>query len=255
MSLSGALSHGATVTGSVSTGSSGRRVIVATDDAGELARGALGLTGMRGGKLEVAANLSGHVGDRDPKGTPDFQGTVTLRDAKLTNQPFLERLFDMASFAGIQALLQDQGIAIDKVEVPFWSKNRVISVHDAIATGPTLGATADGYIDRPQNVVALKGSLVPVVGINFNRVLGAIPLVGDILVSKKGEGIFGVTYSVKGNADQPNVTVNPLAMLTPGIFRRIFQGRMPNASQAPSNAPRPAPPPAQAASQSAPKTH
>jgi hypothetical protein len=150
--------------------------------------------------------------------------------------------------------LQDQGIAIDKVEVPFWSKNRVISVHDAIATGPTLGATADGYIDRPQNVVALKGSLVPVVGINFNKVLGAIPLVGDILVSKKGEGIFGVTYSVKGNADQPSVTVNPLAMLTPGIFRRIFQGRMPNASQAPSNAPRPAQTPAQAASQSAPKT-
>jgi hypothetical protein len=253
LSLSGSLSHGATVTGSLSAGPSGRRVVVATDDAGELARGALGLTGMRGGKLEFAANLPPRPADRDPREVADFQGTVTLRDAKLTNQPFLARLFDMASFAGIQSLLQGQGIAIDKVEVPFSSKNRVISVHDAIATGPTLGATADGYIDRPQNVVALKGSLIPVVGIDFNKVLGAIPLVGDILVSKKGEGIFGVTYSVKGNADQPSMTVNPLSMLTPGILRRIFQGRIPNASQAPSNAPRPPPPPAQAATQTAPK--
>ncbi len=149
----------------------------------------------------------------------------------------------MASFAGIQNLLQGQGIAIDKVEIPFSSRNGVISIHDATASGPTIGATADGYVDRPQNVVALKGSLVPVVGVNFNKVLGAIPLVGNILVSKKGEGIFGVTYSVKGNADQPSVSVNPLSMLTPGIFRRIFQGRIPNASQAPSNMQRPSSPP------------
>jgi hypothetical protein len=87
--------------------------------------------------------------------------------------------------------------------------------------------------------VAIKGSLVPVVGVNFNKILGAIPLVGNILVSKKGEGIFGVTYSAKGNADQPSITVNPLSMLTPGILRRIFEGRMPNASQAPSNLARP----------------
>src|SRR5262249_50949263 len=133
-------------------------------------------------------------------------------------------------------LLQGTGLQIDRVDVPFSSRNGVISVHDAAASGPTIGMTADGYVDRPGNVVALKGSLVPVVGLDFNKILGAIPVVGNILVSKKGEGVFGVTYSMKGNADQPKVTVNPLAMLTPGIFRRLFQGHIPNAAQAPTNA-------------------
>ena len=101
--------------------------------------------------------------------------------------------------------------------------------------GRAIGATADGYIDRPKDQVALKGSLVPAYGLN--SVLGNIPLLGDVLVSKKGEGIFGVTYSATGNADQPKIDVNPLSVLTPGILRRIFEGHMPTAANAPSNAP------------------
>jgi hypothetical protein len=52
-----------------------------------------------------------------------------------------------------------------------------------------------------------------------------------------------MTYSIKGNADQPDLSINPLSVLTPGIFRRIFEGKMPTAAQAPSNQP---PPPAPA---------
>ena len=55
-----------------------------------------------------------------------------------------------------------------------------------------------------------------------------------------GEGIIGMTYSIKGNAEEPSVSVNPLSMVTPGILRRIFEGRMPDAANAPSNA-KPAP--------------
>jgi hypothetical protein len=73
--------------------------------------------------------------------------------------------------------------------------------------------------------------------------LGVIPVLGDLLVSKKGEGIFGITYSAHGDADQPDISVNPLALLTPGIVRRIMEGHMPNASNAPSNAPPPKPAP------------
>ena len=39
------------------------------------------------------------------------------------------------------------------------------------------------------------------------------------------------------NADQPDLSINPLSVLTPGILRRIFEGKMPTAAQAPSNAP------------------
>jgi hypothetical protein len=53
--------------------------------------------------------------------------------------------------------------------------------------------------------------------------LGAVPILGDLLISKKGEGIFGLTYAMKGSLNEPSLTVNPLSVLTPGIFRRIFE--------------------------------
>jgi len=67
-----------------------------------------------------------------------------------------------------------------------------------------------------------------------------------VLVSKKGEGVFGVTYSATGSAELPKIDVNPLSVLTPGILRRIFEGHMPTAANAPSNLPqKPAEPPQQ----------
>jgi hypothetical protein len=80
-------------------------------------------------------------------------------------------------------------------------------------------------------------------------VLGAIPLLGDVLTSREGEGILGTTYSVSGDADEPEISVNPLSMLTPGILRRIFEGRIPTAKP---NAPPPKAVPAKAPTTPAP---
>ncbi|HEY1876515.1 MAG TPA: hypothetical protein VGG66_03560, partial [Rhizomicrobium sp.] len=105
------------------------------------------------------------------------------------------------------------------------------------AVGRAVGASADGYIDRPHGTLALKGSLIP--AYELNSVLSNIPLLGNILASKQGEGIFGVTYSATGNMEQPNISTNPLSILTPGILRRIFQGHIPTTNDAPTNNPAP----------------
>ncbi len=73
-----------------------------------------------------------------------------------------------------------------------------------------------------------------------------MPLIGDLLASKKGEGIFGITYSATGNSDQPTISTNVLSMLTPGILRRIFEGHIPTAANAPTNQPPPQQPAPQA---------
>ncbi|MGZ5932454.1 MAG: hypothetical protein ACXWLW_09865, partial [Rhizomicrobium sp.] len=156
----------------------------------------------------------------------------------LLNQPFLARLFSAGSLIGFVNLLQGQGIAIDELRIPFSSHNGVLAIQDARASGPAIGISAEGWLDRPKNQVAIKGTLVPLFGIN--SVLGFIPLLGDLLVSKPGEGIIGMTYTVAGDPDEPRVSVNPLSMVTPGILRRIFEGKMPDAANAPSNA-KPAP--------------
>lgn len=256
LTLTGTLSKTATVSGSITTAESGRHAVFATNDIGLLSKGLFGFNGMRGGKLELVATLPGKASDTAPKdpSAPDFQGNAVLKDFRILDQPFLARLFTAGSLGGLINLMQGQGIAVDTLNVPFSSRNGVLSIHEMRATGPAIGVTADGYIDRPKNDIALKGSLVPLFGIN--SVLGNIPLLGDVLTSKQGEGVIGMTYSVSGNADEPSVSVNPLSALAPGILRRIFEGEMPNASQAPSNnAPKPvAPPPAIAPTPPAPTT-
>ena len=158
-----------------------------------------------------------------------------MKDFRLLNQPFLARLFSAGSLIGFGNLLQGGGIEVDHLKVPFSANNGVLAIHTARATGPAIGISAEGYIDRPKNEIALKGTLVPLFGLN--SVLGYIPLVGNLLISRPGEGIIGMTYSVTGNADEPKVSVNPLSLVTPGFFRQIFEGKMPNAANAPSNAP------------------
>jgi len=247
LSLNGSLSKSATVSGEIASTDGGRRMTFATGDAGLLAKGLFGFSSLKGGRIDLNATLPGKAGDPENKDKPDFQGKFSIRDFRVLNQPFLARLFTAGSLGGLINLMQGQGIAVDKLDVPFSSKGGVITVHDARATGPAIGLTADGYIDRPKNALALKGTMVPVFGLN--SVLGAIPVLGNVLVSKPGEGVFGMTYSVKGNADQPDLSINPLSVLTPGILRRIFEGKMPNAAQAPSNQvppPQPAPTPAPA---------
>jgi hypothetical protein len=97
--------------------------------------------------------------------------------------------------------------------------------------------TFDGTLDRQQDRIDVTGSLVPAYGIN--SMLGNVPILGDLLVSKPGEGVIGLTYAMKGNLGEPALTVNPLSVLTPGILRRLFEF-------APAKTPPVTPPPPQA---------
>lgn len=235
LSLSGGIGKGA-ISGNIETSLTGRKLTIEAGDGGALIQGLFNFQSIKGGKLKLSASLPGRAVDPDlGLAAPDYQGVLDIDDFQVVNQPFLARLFSAGSLTGIGDLMGGDGISVENMNVPFSSKNNVISVHDARARGRAVGATADGYIDRPKGLIALKGSLVPAYGLN--SVLGNIPLLGDVLVSKKGEGVFGVTYSATGNAEQPKIDVNPLSVLTPGILRRIFEGHMPTAANAPSNAP------------------
>ena len=223
------------ITAQIEAVPTGRKLTLSAGDAGMLIRGMFAFESLRGGKMTMLANLPGKAGDPEVTGAaPDYTGKLDIDNFTMVNQPFLGRLFSAASITGMGDLLGGSGISVDNLDVPFSSKNNVISVKDARAVG-AIGISADGYIDRTHNQIALKGSMIPAYGIN--SMVSNIPLLGDLLASKKGEGIFGVTYSATGNADQPNIDVNPLSALTPGILRRIFEGHMPTAANAPSNNP------------------
>lgn len=228
MTLSALQSKTDKVSGILSIDDSGRHVTLGADDAGLLLKGVFGMESVRGGALSVTVKLPPMAdAARNDSGVPDYTGVLAMHDFRVLNQSFLTRLFTAGSLEGFVNLMRGEGVAIDKLEAPFTTRGDVIAIRDAQASGPSIGITADGYLDRRSNQLALKGALAPAYGLN--SVLGAIPLLGDVLVSKKGEGILGMTYSATGSMDAPDVSMNPLSVLAPGILRRVFEGSMPSA--------------------------
>ena len=126
---------------------------------------------------------------------------MTLNDVVVTDQPFLARLFAAGSFDGPLRLLQGEGIRITRLNAPFNSQGRVVMIHEGARPVRRVGGTFEGVLDRRNDQIALTGTMVPAYGIN--SMLGAVPILGEILASRKGEGVFGVTYSMKGPLDDP----------------------------------------------------
>jgi hypothetical protein len=88
-------------------------------------------------------------------------------------------------------------------------------------------------VDFKAQTVDLGGTYVPLYGLN--SALGSIPLLGKVLVGRQGEGVVGITFAIKGKLDEPTVLVNPMSVMTPGIFRQIFEftGSAPDEAAAP----------------------
>jgi hypothetical protein len=130
-------------------------------------------------------------------------------------------LGSVASLTGMVDMLNNDGIQFGDLEAPMTMANNQVTLGECRAAGPAIGLTAKGGINLNNGSVDIDGVIVPSYGLN--SMLGAVPILGDLLVSRKGEGVFGLTYSMDGPAEKPRVGVNPLSAFTPGIFRRIFE--------------------------------
>ena len=59
----------------------------------------------------------------------------------------------------------------------------------------------------------------------LNRIFGEIPLLGLFLGNGDERGLIGITFKLSGKAKTPQLTVNPISVIAPGIFRQIFEFR------------------------------
>ena len=89
--------------------------------------------------------------------------------------------------------------------------------------GQQIGLTFNGLIDQQRDRVSLSGTFIPAFGLN--NALSQVPVVGSLLTGGRNEGLLAVTFGVSGRASQPNITVNPLSAVAPGIFRKMFEFR------------------------------
>ena len=149
------------------------------------------------------------------------KSNLNINDFKLKEVPALTKLLTLASLQGIADLLTGEGIRFNEFEMKFNNNNGLMTIEEIYSLGPSISILMDGYVQK-DDLISLRGTLVPATTIN--KVIGSIPLLGDILVGKKtGEGVFGVSFKIKGYPKDLKTTVNPIKTLTPRFITRTLE--------------------------------
>jgi len=146
---------------------------------------------------------------------------LIIDNFKIKEVPVFAKLLSLASLQGIADLLTGEGIRFTDFEMSFSNQKSLTTVEEMYAIGPVVSILMDGYIEK-EKLVSLRGTLVPATTIN--RSIASIPLLGKILIGDKtGEGIFGVSFKIKGPPKDLKTTVNPIKSLTPRFITRTLE--------------------------------
>jgi hypothetical protein len=169
---------------------------------------------MQGGKLSI----EGHYEDALP-GRP-LVGTTNIDNFRVGNAPVLGKLLQAMTLYGLGEALRGPGLGFTRLVMPFRLTPDGLDIADARAFSPSLGLTAKGHVDLDAQRIDMQGTIVP--AYFFNSLLGNVPLVGKLFSPERGGGVFAASYALRGPLDDPSVSVNPLAALTPGFLRGLF---------------------------------
>jgi len=146
---------------------------------------------------------------------------LIIDNFKVKEIPVLAKILTLASLQGIADLLTGEGVRFTDFEMIYSNKGSLMTIDEMYAIGPAISIMMEGYIES-KKLVSLRGTLVPATTIN--RTISSIPLIGDLLVGKKvGEGVFGVSFKIKGPPKDLKTTVNPIKTLTPRFITRTLE--------------------------------
>jgi hypothetical protein len=153
-------------------------------------------------------------------------GVMLMRDFRVVNETAFRQVFEPSSpRAGmVHSNAQTGGAHVfNQLRIPFRQQGWVITIDEAALRGAALGATASGTVNVPDAKMAISGTLIPAFGLN--NIAGSIPVLGAILGGGRDEGLVGITYKLFGPLDNPELVLNPISAIAPGIFRKIFEFR------------------------------
>ena len=146
---------------------------------------------------------------------------LTIDNFKVKEVPVFAKLLSLASLQGIADLLTGEGIRFTDFEMNFSNEKGLTTIEEMYAIGPAVSILMDGYIES-KKLISLRGTLVPATTIN--RSIASIPLLGKILIGNKtGEGVFGVSFKIKGLPKNLKTSVNPIKTLTPRFITRTLE--------------------------------
>jgi hypothetical protein len=210
-----------------------------TPDAGRLLAWSGLYANLRSGRLRLTAFRRGEAAP--------LAGNLVIEGFSIADDRSLARLIssgerdvqaqvDRPDSSQARRRVNPGNVGFDALAVPFARTTHGIRISDGVLRGPAVGATLDGEVDLRNERLTLRGTYVPLYEIN--NLFGRLPLVGPLLGGRRNEGLLGITYSLAGTLDEPVLTVNPLSVVAPGVFRYILGMDNPRAFAAPADASR-----------------
>ncbi len=191
-----------------------RVLLLRAADGGALLRALDLVQPVQGGRLVVNATYEELRPGAPLVGTAELDGFV-VRDA-----PAVGKILQAMTLYGLVDVLSGPGLNFARLVAPFRLTREALELTDARAFSASLGVTVKGRVLRERPVLELEGTIVPAYA--FNALLGNIPLLGRIFSPEAGGGVFAATWRIQGPVEAPQVTMNPLAALTPGFLRGLF---------------------------------
>ena len=166
--------------------------------------------GLSGGKLLFTSLIDGSASSSKLK----------IENFKVINAPGVIKLLSIADLGGLEDLAKGEGISFDELEINMEKKENFLKINEIIALGPSISVLMEGYQDE-NDLVSLRGTLVPAK--TLNKIISKIPVIGNIVIPKEvGEGLFGISFKIKGSKGEMKTTINPIRTLTPRFIQKII---------------------------------
>jgi len=219
LDLSAVTDSGQAVVAKLTKNGADNTLELTSGDAGSLARFANIYSNMRGGLLNLKL--------RD-RGGSSWRGNVDIRKFSLVNEERLQSIVSTPAGSDGRSLNQAVKKNIDVSSARFergfanlMLDDGSVAVEGGVVRGTDIGATFQGTVRDKNGNMDMTGTFMPAYGLN--RLFGELPLIGAILGNGRDRGLLGITFKLVGPFAKPNLTINPLSIIAPGVFRSIFE--------------------------------
>ncbi|UVD58690.1 DUF3971 domain-containing protein [Rhizobium sp. Pop5] len=216
LSFSGVTDSGEAV---VSQMKDGGVINITSGDAGAVSRFADLYQHMQGGLLNLAIRLGAQGG---------WDGSLDVRRFSIVNEQRLHSIVSTPVGQEQRSLNEAVKRDIDTSSQRFQrgfarvvSRDGMVAIENGVLRGDQIGATFQGVARDRNGNMDMTGTFMPAYGLN--RLFAELPLIGVILGNGSDRGLIGITFKLTGKFDQPNLQINPLSIIAPGVFRQIFE--------------------------------
>jgi len=166
--------------------------------------------GLSGGKLLYTSLIDG----------PKSNSKLKIENFKVINAPGVIKLLSLADLGGLVDLAEGEGLSFDILEIDMEKDKNLLKINEILALGPSMSVLIEGYQDST-GLTSLKGTLVPAK--TLNKMISKIPVIGNIVIPKEvGEGLFGISFKMKGPKGDLKTTINPIRTLTPRFIQKMI---------------------------------